>query len=139
MTSSGQNNSIQGAIRVENIPTMSEPKWFAYGGIFGALAASTCCILPLGLTLLGVSGAWMGNLRAMAPYQPFFVLLAVASISYGFYSVYRKPETSCTEGNTCARPVGGNIVKISLWLGTILIIATLTFSLWFPLILPYLP
>ncbi len=29
----------------------------AVGGILGALAASSCCILPLVLTLLGVGGA----------------------------------------------------------------------------------
>src|SRR5712692_8846532 len=36
----------------------------AAGGVLGALAASSCCILPLVLFGLGVSGAWIGNFTA---------------------------------------------------------------------------
>ncbi len=50
----------------------------AAGGILAALGASSCCILPLVLFGLGASGAWIGNLTAMAPYQPVFVAVAVA-------------------------------------------------------------
>ena len=39
----------------------------AAGGILGALAASSCCILPLALFMLGISGAWIGNLTTLAP------------------------------------------------------------------------
>ncbi|MGH6880679.1 MAG: mercuric transporter MerT family protein, partial [Hypericibacter sp.] len=42
----------------------------AAGGVLGALAAMSCCILPLVLFALGISGAWIGNLTALAPYQP---------------------------------------------------------------------
>src|SRR5260370_15646676 len=45
----------------------------AAGGILGALAASSCCIVPLVLFGLGIGGAWIGNLTALAPYQPLFV------------------------------------------------------------------
>ena len=34
------------------------------GGILGALAASSCCIVPLALFMLGISGAWIGNFAA---------------------------------------------------------------------------
>jgi len=37
------------------------------GGIIGALVASSCCIVPLVLFSLGVGGAWIGNLTALAP------------------------------------------------------------------------
>jgi mercuric ion transport protein len=30
------------------------------GGILGALAASSCCIIPLVLFTLGIGGAWIG-------------------------------------------------------------------------------
>jgi MerT mercuric transport protein len=45
----------------------------ALGGILGAIAASSCCIAPLVLFSLGISGAWIGNLTALAPYQPYFI------------------------------------------------------------------
>lgn len=41
--------------------------WIAAGGILGAIAASSCCILPLVLFSLGIGGAWIGNLTALAP------------------------------------------------------------------------
>ena len=45
----------------------------ATGGILGALAASTCCILALLLFSLGISGAWIGQLTALSPYQLVFI------------------------------------------------------------------
>src|SRR5712691_2561510 len=45
----------------------------AAGGLLGALAASSCCILPLVLFGRGVSGAWIGNFTRLAPYQPYFI------------------------------------------------------------------
>ncbi len=115
------------------------PKWAATGGIVAALGATTCCILPLALTLLGISGAWMANLRALSPYQPYFLALSGLAIGYGFYQVYWKPRKVCAEGQACARPMGGNIVKTALWAGAILVLITASFPLWFPTVLPYLP
>ena len=45
----------------------------AAGGLLGAVAASSCCILPLALFGLGVSGAWIGNFTRLAAYQPLCV------------------------------------------------------------------
>jgi len=112
---------------------------FAAGGILGAVGASACCVLPLVLTLFGVSGAWMSNLRALAPYQPYFIAMTVAFIGFGFYRVYWKPRQVCAVGDACARPLPNRLVKSGLWLGTILVLAALTFPYWFGTIEPYLP
>ncbi len=53
-------------------------KLVATGGILGAIAASSCCIAPLVLFSLGSSGAWIGNLTALAPYQPYFIAATLA-------------------------------------------------------------
>ena len=45
----------------------------AAGGILGAVAASSCCMLPLLLFTLGASGPWIGTLVRLAPYQPYFI------------------------------------------------------------------
>lgn len=109
------------------------------GGVLSALAATSCCVLPLALTLLGVSGAWMANLRALAPYQPFLIALAVASLGYGFYQVYWKREKACAAGEECAAPLPGRLVKLGLWIGAVIVSIVVTFGLWFPIIMPYLP
>lgn len=42
------------------------------GGL-AAILASTCCLGPLVLVALGVSGAWIGNLTVLEPYRLLFV------------------------------------------------------------------
>jgi len=96
------------------------------GGILGALAASSCCVLPLVFVSLGVSGAWIGNLTAVAPYQPYILALTVIALGYGFYSVYWRPRAVCSDG-TCERPLPSRAVKIGLWVGTSLVVVALTF------------
>jgi hypothetical protein len=54
-------------------------------GIVGALLVSSCCILPVILFSLGVSGAWIGNFTQLAPYQPYFVAVALACLGAGYW------------------------------------------------------
>src|SRR6266404_1090289 len=77
----------------------------AVGGLLGALAASSCCILPLVLFSLGVSGAWIGNFTRLAPYQPYFIAATLAFLGYGYWLVYRSSTRACADGETCARPL----------------------------------
>ena len=67
----------------------------AAGGVLAALAASSCCILPLVLFGLGASGAWIGTLAALSPYQPIILAITVGFLGTGFYLVYRKPAADC--------------------------------------------
>ena len=98
------------------------------GGILAALGAATCCVVPFALFIAGVSGAWIGNLTALKPYQPLFVGIAIVCLGFGFYSVYRKPKAAdCAEGSYCARPSSGRNAKIGLWLATVLIVIALGF------------
>ncbi len=39
----------------------------AAGGLLGAFAAASCCVVPLVLFSLGATGAWNGALTALAP------------------------------------------------------------------------
>jgi mercuric ion transport protein len=97
----------------------------AAGGLLGALAASSCCILPLALFGLGVSGAWIGNFTRLAAYQPYFLAATLAFLGFGYWLVYRSSTRACTDGEACARPLPNRIVKTSLILATILVAAAL--------------
>jgi mercuric ion transport protein len=98
----------------------------AAGGVLGALAASSCCLLPLALFSLGIGGAWIGNLTALAPYQPVFVALALGLTGYRFWLAYRKRPASA-DGEVCARPLPNRLVKTMLWAATALVAAALAF------------
>ncbi len=103
------------------------PNLLVAGSLLAALGVAACCVVPFALFMLGVSGAWIGNLTALKPYQPIFVALGAASIGYGFYLVYRKPRVVCEDGSYCASPRSGRVAKIGLWLATAFVIAALSF------------
>jgi mercuric ion transport protein len=103
------------------VPTTARLRLTAAGGILGAFAASSCCIAPLVLFSLGISGAWIGNLTALAPYQPYFIAATLACLGYGYFLVYRGKTIACAEGAACSRPLPNHIVTASLVLATILV------------------
>jgi len=109
-------------------------RWMAAGGILAAIGASSCCIIPLVLFSLGVSGAWVGNLTALAPLKPYFITVAVGFLAYGFYMVYRKPK--CEDGAACARPLPSKLVKTSLWAATFLITVAIFWTWIAPVVAP---
>ncbi len=107
----------------------------AAGGLVGAIAASSCCVVPLVLFSLGVSGAWIGNLAAFAPYQPIFVVITLGFLGYGYYLVYRKPKAAWAEDQACARPRRVRAVKAALWSASVLVAAAVAFPYVAPLLL----
>ena len=106
------------------------------GGIAAALGAASCCVVPFALFFLGVSGAWIGNLTALEPYQPIFVAISLVCLAYGFYVTYGRPKTeSCSEGSYCAKPSSRRNAKIGLWTATVLIVVAVGFPHVAPLFL----
>jgi mercuric ion transport protein len=99
----------------------------AAGGVLGALAAMSCCVMPLALFGLGIGGAWIGNLTALAPYQPIFMGVTFVFLAIGYYLVYRRPGVACADGEACARPLPRRGVKLALWVATALVAAALAF------------
>jgi mercuric ion transport protein len=86
----------------------------AAGGIVAALGASSCCVLPFVLFTLGVSRAWVGNVTALAPYQPLFLAAAVGLLAIGYVRVYRQPKLGCAKGSSCGRPAAARVTWIGL-------------------------
>ena len=107
----------------------------AAGGLLGALAASSCCIMPLALFGLGVSGAWIGNLTALEPYQPIFFIVAAGLIGTGHYLAYRRPKAVLSEGAVCVRSRTGRLVNLALWAATVLVAAAMAFPYVAPILL----
>jgi mercuric ion transport protein len=122
--------TVNGEIQISDV--RRKERLIAAGGLLGALAASTCCILPLVLFSLGVSGAWIGNITQLAPYQPYFIAATIGLLGYGYWLVYRSSKLSCSDGEACARPLPNRLVKAGLILATILVVAALGFDLLAP-------
>jgi mercuric ion transport protein len=107
----------------------------AAGGILAALASASCCIAPLVLFSLGVSGAWIGQLTALAPYQPYFIAATLAFLAAGTWLVYRASKVICPAGEACARPPSTRLVKLALLVSTLLVAAALGLDLLAPIFL----
>ena len=105
----------------------------AVGGMLGAVLASACCVLPLALVSLGVSGAWIGSLTLLEPYKPYIAVVTLALIGGGFWSVYfRRSVVICGPDGYCARPESTVITQAALWLATVLVLLALTIGWWAP-------
>ena len=111
------------------------PKLLMAGGIAGALAAWSCCILPVALFGLGVSGAWIGNFTQLAPYQPYFVTAAVSCLGAGYWLVRRSESTACAGNVACAQPLPRHAVRIVLIVAALLIVAAIGFDYLAPYVL----
>jgi mercuric ion transport protein len=105
----------------------------AAGGILGAVGASSCCLLPLVFALTGISGAWIGSLTRLAPYQPIFLGIAGVSIGSGLWRVYRKTRQACDRPE-CGTSASRRATKAVLWLAAILVIGAATTEWWVQLL-----
>lgn len=107
----------------------------AAGGVLGAVLASACCVVPLVLVTLGVSGAWIGSLAMFEPYNPYVAAVTLGLIGVGFWQVYvRRPRAVCDADGYCARPESTVISQVVLWLATALVTLALTIGWWAPLL-----
>jgi len=135
MTRQAESRISLGWLRASGASSAHAQTWLAVGGVLGALAASSCCIAPLVLFALGVSGAWIANLTQLAPYQPFFIAATAACLGAGYWLVYRARRVACAEGEVCARPLPKRFVKVGLVLASILAGGALAFDFLAPLLL----
>ena len=119
-------------ISVRSDASANRTGWFAAGGIIGAILASSCCVVPLVLLLLGVSGAWIGNLTALEPYGLYFAAIALVFIGLGFWQVYFRRRPDCADDSYCVRPRSTMLIKTALWIATALVILALTTDWWAP-------
>lgn len=127
-----QNARADAASPPKNVSIRNE-RLLAVGGIVGALLASSCCVVPLLLVTLGVSGAWVGQLTSLEPYKPYFLIVAAGCLAAGFWHVYFKPSKPCQDDSYCARPASSRLTKSVLWLATVLVALSATINLWAPL------
>ena len=96
--------------------------------VVAMLAMTSCCILPLALVSLGVTGVFIGKLSALYQYHWYFLAFATAALAYGFWKAYRPVNMeNCADG-TCARPMNRTLMRSVMWLSLVVVIAALLFQ-----------
>lgn len=93
------------------------------GGALAAIGASVCCVGPLVLVILGVSGAWISNFALLMPYRWLFVLAALGFMGYAWHRIYRAPVlAACEPGSVCALPQTNRFYRVLFWIVSVLVL-----------------
>ncbi len=100
------------------------------GGL-ATVFASICCLGPLVLVSIGISGAWIGNLTVFEPYRPIFIGTALVALFFAYRRIFR-PAQACKPEEVCAVPQVKRAYKIIFWI----VAALMGIALPFPYILP---
>src|SRR3546814_17115608 len=103
------------------------------GASLAAIAASICCVVPLGLVLLGISGAWIGNLTALDTWRPWFTGATLLLLGLAFWSL-SGPTSQCRADGACIDPRTFTRRRRWLWLAAFVIEMLFLFTsyvVWF--------
>ena len=105
----------------------NKSSWLIGGGLIAALTASLCCVGPLILTLLGVSGAaFLAKFEFLR--TPMIIVVVVLFGAAGFY-LFRKKEV-CEPGSICADPKKYKKMVAAYWIGLILAVLGILSPYW---------
>jgi mercuric ion transport protein len=103
----------------------------AAGGLATILAAA-CCLGPLVLVSIGLSGAWIANLQLLEPYRPIFLGGAFVALFFAWRRIYR-PAAACKPSEICALPKTKSVYKVIFWTVAALVFVALVFPYVAPL------
>lgn len=103
-------------------------------GIIAAIGASLCCVAPVVLLLLGISGAWISYLTMLTPYRPIFVGVTLVFLALAFRKLYLV-RPACAPDGTCVTPQSLRNQRIVFWTVTVILLTLLAFPWYAPLLL----
>jgi mercuric ion transport protein len=100
--------------------------------VVAAVTASVCCVGPLVLLALGVSGAWVSQLTALEPLRPVFIGTALVFLGLAFRKLHVAPPL-CESGKPCAQPKSLRKQRAVFWIVAVPLLALLAFPWYAPL------
>lgn len=83
------------------------PKWFATFGLvagLGAVVASSCCVIPLGLVALGAGAGVLGGLEAVAMWRAPLLSVSALALVVGWGAWWLTRPVACASDASCASP-----------------------------------
>lgn len=113
---------VASAIRCCSPGTTARPRsrWLAASSVVVAAIASVCCWLPLALLALGMSTVGLSS--TFETFRPWLLAVAVALLSFGFYSAYRN--------GACCTPQSRRLNRVMVWMAAALVLAFALFPLY---------
>ena len=131
MNNTKLDNIADATISDDNKPVSAKVTLIA--GLLAGLTASACCAGPLLLLMLGISGSWIGNLSALEPYRPVFILVAIVLLGLAYRKIYMAPKT-CSTDAVCATRQGKRSQQIIFWITAFIVGLSIAFPWYGPLL-----
>lgn len=85
-----------------------------------ALLSATCCILPIGLSIVGLGGAWLAVLGPFTEFRPMILIVVSVVVALAWWRIIRRRKC-------------GNVGKSALiWttLASLALLASATAPIW---------
>lgn len=102
------------------------------GGALAAIGAGLCCLGPLVLMMLGISGAWIGNLTILTPYRPLFIIVMLLLFAWAGWQIHR-PEEACAPGSVCSVAQTRKRRQTLFWVTVTIALLLVSSNYWLPL------
>ncbi len=100
-----------------------------WASALAAVVGSLCCVAPLVLLTLGISGAWISQLTALEPYRPIFIGVMLVFMGFAFRQLYIVPAR-CAPGEACASPRLQRRQRQVFWVVAVALAALIAFP-WY--------
>lgn len=55
-----------------------------------ALLSATCCVLPIGLSIVGLGGAWLAVLGPVTEFRPMILIVAGVVVAFAWWRIIRR-------------------------------------------------
>ncbi len=105
-----------------------------WASVLAAIIGSLCCVAPLVLLTLGISGAWISQLTALESYRPIFIGITLVFMGLAFRQLYVVPAR-CAPGEACANPRLQRRQRQVFWAVVVGLAALIAFPWYAPLLI----
>lgn len=116
-------------------------KWLATVGLFaglGAIVASSCCVIPLGLVAVGAGASILGGLEVLAEWRVPLLSISALAISGGWGAWWLKRPFACASEAGCVPPRRSPVTLTLLLAASIALLAAASWTYLDPLLLKLL-
>ncbi len=115
----------------------ASPKWFAAFSLvagLGAVVASSCCVIPLGLAAVGAGASVLGGIESVAAWRVPLLAISALAIIGGWGAWWLKRPVACTSGAS-ASPERSHTTLALLLCASALVLAAASWGYIDPMLL----
>ncbi|CAN7282763.1 mercuric transporter MerT family protein [Bosea sp. LjRoot90] len=94
----------------------------------GAIAASSCCAVPLTLALFGAGTGISGTFEALAPWRIPLLMASTLGVAAGWFASWRKTRMACGSGSACAARPYSRAAFALLLFATLIVVTAISWD-----------